>query len=81
MTKIITMRVDESLLKKFNNYAKLENRSLSNFIETATRKYINEIELTDDLETKEFLEDKKLLKKIVNGRKDAKARRGKFVKV
>lgn len=81
MTKVITMRIDESLLKQFNNFAKLENRSLSNFIETATKKYINEIELTDDFETKEILEDKPLLKKIANGRKDAKARRGKFVKV
>ena len=39
------------------------------------------MELTSDFETKEILEDKQLLKKIESGRKDAKARRGKFVKV
>ena len=58
MTKVITMRIDETILKQFNNFAKLENRSLSNFIETATKKYINEMELTSDFETKEILERK-----------------------
>ncbi|MBK8399101.1 MAG: CopG family transcriptional regulator [Leptospiraceae bacterium] len=81
MTKVITMRIDESLLKQFMSFAKLENRSLSNFIETATKKYINEIELTDDLETKEILGNKTLLKKIASGRLDAKTKKGKFVKV
>ena len=81
MTKIVTMRIDENLLKQFNNFAKLENRSLSNFIETATKKYIKEIELTYDFEAKEILENKPLLKKLANGRKDAKSKRGKFVKV
>ncbi|HRG49263.1 MAG TPA: hypothetical protein PLG41_23875, partial [Leptospiraceae bacterium] len=46
----------------------------SNFIETATKKYINEIELTDDFETKEILENKSLLKKLANGRKEAKSK-------
>ena len=81
MTKIVTMRIDENLLKQFNNFAKLENRSLSNFIETATKKYIKEIELTYDFEAKEILENKPLIKKLANGRKDAKSKRGKFVKV
>ncbi|MBK6608349.1 MAG: CopG family transcriptional regulator [Leptospiraceae bacterium] len=78
MTKIVTMRIDENLLKQFNNFAKLENRSLSNFIETATKKYINEMELTDDFETKEILENKSLLKKLANGRKDAKSKQKRF---
>ena len=78
MTKIVTMRIDENLLKQFNNFAKLENRSLSNFIETATKKYINEIELTDDFETNEILDNKSLLKKLANGRKDAKSKQKRF---
>ena len=78
MTKIVTMRIDENLLKQFNNFAKLENRSLSNFIETATKKYINEMELTDDFETNEILDNKSLLKKLANGRNDAKSKQKRF---
>lgn len=81
MTKIITMRIDETNLEKFSKFAKMENRSLSNFIETATLKYINEIELVDDFEMKEILEDKKLVSKLKKGSNDARAMRGRFAKV
>lgn len=81
MTKVITMRIDKSILEQFSAFAKLENRSLSNFIETATMKYINEIEFTDVFETKDILKDKQLISKLKKGSKDAKAKRGRFVQV
>jgi hypothetical protein len=81
MTKVITMRIDESILEKFSQFAKIENRSLSNFIETATLKYINDIEYTDDFETKDILNDKALISKLKKGSKDAKSMRGRFVEV
>lgn len=55
------MRIDESVLNKFSTFAKLENRSLSNFMETATMKYINELEFTDDFETKSIFETELLI--------------------
>ena len=81
MAKVITMRIDESVLEKFSKFAKIENRSLSNFIETATLKYINDIEYTDDFEIKDILNDKELVSKLKKGSKDAKNLRGRFVEV
>jgi len=81
MAKVITMRIDESILEKFSEFAKIENRSLSNFIETATLKYINDIEYTDDFEIKDILNDKELVSKLKKGSKDAKNLRGRFVEV
>jgi hypothetical protein len=81
MAKTITMRIDESVLEKFSQYAKNENRSLSNFIETATLRYINDIEFADDFEMKDILTDSKLVSKLKKGSKDARAMRGRFVEV
>ncbi len=81
MAKIITMRIDETILDKFSQFAKIENRSLSNFIETATLKYINDIEYVDDFEMKDILNDKKLISNLKKGSKDAKLMRGSFVKI
>ena len=81
MAKMVTMRIDEATLEKFNQFAKLENRSLSNFIETATLKYINEIELSDDFEMKDIFQNKTLLAKLKKGSKDAKNLRGRFVEI
>jgi len=76
MTKIVTMRINEDVLEKFAEYAKIENRSLSNFIETATLKYINVIEYADDFEMKDILGDEGLTAKLKKGSSDAKNRRG-----
>ncbi|HAQ60569.1 TPA: CopG family transcriptional regulator [Candidatus Delongbacteria bacterium] len=81
MTKIVTMRINEDILEKFAEYARIENRSLSNFIETATLKYINEIEYADDFEMKDILGDEILTAKLKKGSSDAKNRRGRFVEV
>ncbi|MBN1500177.1 MAG: CopG family transcriptional regulator [Spirochaetes bacterium] len=81
MSKIVTMRIDESILEKFNQFAEIENRSLSNFIETATLKYINDIEFADDFEMNDIVQDKKLLSKLNKGSKDAKNLRGRFVEI
>ena len=81
MSKIVTIRVDESIYDKFKQFAKIENRSLSNFIETATIKYINEIEYLDDFEMRDILNDEKLLDSLQKGSKDARKGRGNFVKI
>ncbi len=81
MSKTVTMRIDEQVLEKFSAYAKLENRSLSNFIETATLKYINEIEMADESETVKIYKNKKLHARLKKGSDDANNRRGRFVEV
>ncbi|MEW6087093.1 MAG: ribbon-helix-helix protein, CopG family [bacterium] len=79
MAKTVTLRIDESLLDRFKRHACLENRSISNFIETATLKYVEDIELADDFEMAEILGDEKLLGKLRKGSEDARKKRGRFV--
>ena len=78
MPKTITLRINDDLYKKFKEHAKNENRSLSNFIETATMKYIEETDLVDDFEMIEILNNDSLLKRMKKGSDDAKNKRGRF---
>ena len=79
MSKTITLRIDDDLYKKFKEHAAVENRSLYNFIETATSKYIDEIELVDDFEMQEIYENDDLMKRLKKGNQDRKNMRGRFV--
>ena len=79
MSKTVTLRIDEELLERFKAHAKMENRSVSNFIETATLQYIDKIEHTDEFEMSEILNNKPLLKNLKKGSQDAKHKRGRFV--
>lgn len=79
MPKTVTLRIDDGLLEKFKRYAEIENRSISNFIETATLRYIEQTELAEDIEMAEIMNNEKLLKKLKKGSSDAKKMRGRFV--
>ena len=81
MSKIVTMRINEAVLEKLMKFAKHENRSLSNLIETAALKYINEIEYAEDFEMNGILNDAELMKKLKKGSSDAKNNRGRFVEL
>ena len=79
MSKTITLRLEDDLYEKFKEHSKIENRSLSNFIETATKKYVEEIELVDEYEMNEILNNVELLESLRKGSNDIKQRRGRFV--
>ena len=79
MPKTVTLRIDDTLLNRFKDHAAIENRTLSNFIETATLRYIEEIELVDEFEMSEIMSNEKLLKRLKKGSEDARKRRGRFV--
>jgi len=49
MTKTVSLRIDEELYNSLKVHAEAENRSISNFIETATIRYLEEIEYADEL--------------------------------
>nr|MBC8387019.1 CopG family transcriptional regulator [Actinomycetota bacterium] len=55
MSKTVTLRIENALYGKLKEHSKSENRTLSNFIKTATLKYIEQIELVDEYEMKEIL--------------------------
>ena len=79
MSKIVTIRMDEDKYNFFKSLALQENRALSNFIETAALKYIEEHQYVDDFEMDEILSNDPLNKNIKKGMTDYKAGRGNFV--
>lgn len=79
MHKTITIRLDESRYKIFKNLADQENRPLSNFIETATLRYIESAEYADEFEMAEIRQNKELNESLKRGLADAKTKRGRFV--
>ena len=79
MSKTVTLRIGEDIYLMFRAMAERENRPLSNFIETAAMRYVEEHELADELEMKEISGNAELLTSLKKGTADAKARRGRFV--
>jgi len=79
MSKTVTLRLDERVHRLFRTMAERDNRPLSNFIETATLRFIEEHSLTDDFEMAEIRANKELNASLRRGRKDAEAGRGRFV--
>jgi predicted DNA-binding protein len=79
MPKTITLRLEDDIYTKIKTFAEQDNRPISNYIETATMKYINEIEFVDDFEMENILNNQKLLKSLKKGHSDAKKKRGRLV--
>ena len=79
MPKTVTLRIDDKLLDRFKHHAEIENRTISNFIETATLRYIEETELVDEFEMSEIMSNEKLLRRLKKGSEDARKKRGRFV--
>lgn len=79
MSKTITLRISEDHYEAFKQYAKTENRKISNAIETLAMKELENTLFTDPFETEGILSDKNLLERIKTGAKHAKERKGRFV--
>ena len=79
MPKTVTLRINDNEYNTFKKLADFENRTLSNFIETATLKYIQENELVDEFEMDEILHNSQLNQSIKRGLQDAAKRKGNFV--
>lgn len=79
MPKTVTLRIDDNEYETFKKFAEVENRTLSNFIETATLKYIQENELVDEFEMNEIISNVHLNQSLKRGLQDAAKRKGRFV--
>lgn len=79
MSKTVTLRIGEGTYDAFNTLAQRENRSLSNFIETAALRYVEEHELVDEFEMQEILSNSKLISSLKQGHADTKTGNGRFV--
>ncbi len=79
MSKTVTLRLDEKVYRRFCGLAKDDNRPLSNFIETAALRFVEEHEFADEFEMAEIEANAPLNRSIKAGLQDAKAKRGRFV--
>jgi hypothetical protein len=79
MAKVVTLRLDDKVYNTFKTIADQENRPLSNFIETAAMRYINEIEFADEFEMAEINSNTVLKDSLKRGIKDYKKRSGRFI--
>jgi mRNA-degrading endonuclease RelE of RelBE toxin-antitoxin system len=66
MPKTLTIRVDEKTYDAFVKRAKVENRSVANFIENAVRTHIQEHDFVDDVEMAEILANERLVERLKN---------------
>jgi len=79
MSKTVTLRLNEDTYLKFQKLAKQDNRPLSNFIETAALRFIDDSEYIDSFEMSEIEKNDDLNASINRGVEDMKAERGHFV--
>jgi predicted DNA-binding protein len=79
MAKVVTLRLDDEVYNTFKTMANQENRPLSNFIETAALKYINEVEFVDEFEMAEINSNTVLKDSMNRGIEDYKNRSGRFI--
>jgi hypothetical protein len=79
MPKTITLRLSDEDFQLFQAYAKAENRTLANAIETLALKQISEELFADEFEMQEILENKDLLARLKAGSHQAKRMKGRFV--
>jgi predicted transcriptional regulator len=79
MAKVVTLRLDDGIYKIFRTIAEQENRPISNFIETAALRYINEIEFVDEFEMAEINSNSSLKNSMKRGIEDYKNHKGRLV--
>ena len=78
MPKTITLRLSEDVYDLFQRMAQMDNRPLSNLIETAALRFLESEQYLDEFEMDEIRANKPLNASLKRGLRDAKARRGRF---
>lgn len=79
MSQTVTLRLDDTVYQKFKGLALHDNRPLSNFIQTAALRFVEEHEVVDEFEMAEIRDNASLNSSLKSGLRDAKAKRGRFV--
>ena len=75
MSKTVTIRLDEEQYKLFKKFADMDNRAISNFIVTATSRYIEEISYVDEFEMTEIESNEELQESLERGITNVKENR------
>jgi len=76
MSKVVTIRLGEDEYKRIRAAAQADNRPISNFMETATLRFLEESEFVDEREMAAIRADKELMKSLKAGSADV--RKGRY---
>jgi uncharacterized protein (DUF1778 family) len=76
MSKVVTIRLGEEEYNRIKAAAQADNRPISNFIETATIRFLEQTEFVDEGEMAEIRADKKLIRSLRAATEDI--RKGRF---
>jgi uncharacterized protein (DUF1778 family) len=76
MSKVVTIRLGEDEYKRIRAAAQADNRPISNFMETATLRFLEESEFVDEREMAAIRADKQLMKSLKAGSADV--RKGRY---
>ena len=79
MPKTLTVRMDDATYRLVSEAAAAENRSVSNFIETAARRRAIEEIFVPEEEMAGIRADRGLVRRLKRGGREAASRRGRFV--
>jgi len=79
MSKTVTLRLSDDTYKKFKKIAERDNRPISNFIETAVSRFIEQNQFVDEFEMEEIRNNVELNKSLKAGLGDMKNKRGRLV--
>ena len=79
MSRTVTLRLKDSVYERLCTLAESDNRSLSNYIETAALRYLEQEEHVDEFEMQEIRANQPLNESIARGLQDAKELRGRYV--
>ena len=77
--KTITLRLDDFTYRLFNNFAQADHRPISNMIELAARKHLEECLFVSETEQRSINNDEALSRKLRAGSHAARSRKGRFV--
>ena len=79
MSKTITLRLSEENYNKYKKLADRDNRPISNFIETAVKRFIEHNMNVDEFEMEEIRDNVELNKSLKRGLSDMKSKNGRLV--
>ena len=79
MSKTVTLRLSDDVYQLFRQSAENDNRTLSNFIVTATKYFIRQSELLNESEMEKIRGNMALGRSIRRGHAEAKAKQGQIV--
>jgi uncharacterized protein (DUF1778 family) len=79
MPKTLTVRIDDEKYRLIAEAAEADNRSVSNFIETAALEKAAAEIFVPESEMAEIRSNRSLMRNLKRGHRDSAARRGRFV--